>query len=198
MYTGQIKRNLIARRIAVALWTLAALGLMAGCGGKDEAEPVAQEEPQAMVPATEDSNAINTAADTVLTAGTAVTEAGTSGTDGVIQALDSEKNPYQGSESAGTQSGESSVDSPFNRPQVTTGNGAFSLQLGSFRNVDNAHAQVARIRELGYSPTVEVASLGGQTYHRVVLRGLADRSEAERFGEHVRSELGITYLIRQK
>ncbi|MCB1184524.1 SPOR domain-containing protein, partial [bacterium] len=50
---------------------------------------------------------------------------------------------------------------------------------------------------LGYAPVMEVATLGGQTYHRVVLPGLADRAAAERLGERLRAELGITYLIRR-
>ncbi len=82
--------------------------------------------------------------------------------------------------------------------EVVDGNGTYSLQLGSFRSAENARAEAERIAALGHAPVVEVASLGGQTYHRVVLRGLADRNEAERLGENIRSQLGITYLIRQK
>ncbi len=75
--------------------------------------------------------------------------------------------------------------------------GTFSLQLGSYRNLDNARAQAARIEALGYTPVLESAVVGGQTHHRVLLRGLADRAEAARVGERLRTELGITYLIRQ-
>jgi len=76
--------------------------------------------------------------------------------------------------------------------------GEFSVQIGSFRSADNAHALVAKVTELGYRPEVEVASLGGQTYHRVVVFGLFSRQEAEQCGEHIRSAEGITYLIRHR
>lgn len=75
--------------------------------------------------------------------------------------------------------------------------GTFSLQLGSFLSLDNARSLAARIEALGYAPDLESAVVGGQTYHRVLLSGLADRTEASRTGERLRSELGVTYLIRQ-
>ncbi len=75
--------------------------------------------------------------------------------------------------------------------------GSFALQLGSFRNLDNARALSARVEALGYAPVLESAVVGGQTYHRVVVTGLPDRAAASRTGEQLRAELGITYLIRQ-
>ena len=75
--------------------------------------------------------------------------------------------------------------------------GTFALQLGSFRNLDNARALSARAEALGYAPVLESAVVGGQTYHRVILRGLPDRAAASSTGERLRAELGITYLIRQ-
>lgn len=75
--------------------------------------------------------------------------------------------------------------------------GTFALQLGSFRNLDNARALSARVEALGYTPVLESAVVGGQTYHRVILRGLPDRAAAAGTGERLRAELGITYLIRQ-
>lgn len=75
--------------------------------------------------------------------------------------------------------------------------GAFSLQLGSFRSLDNARRLVGRVEALGYAPVLESVVIGGETHHRVVLRGLPDRAEAAAVGERLRSELGITYLIRQ-
>ena len=75
--------------------------------------------------------------------------------------------------------------------------GTFALQLGSFRNLDNARALSARVEALGYAPVLESAVVGGQTYHRVVVTGLPDRAAASRTGEKLRAELGVTYLIRQ-
>ena len=54
-----------------------------------------------------------------------------------------------------------------------------------------------RISALGYEPVIEDSDLGGQTYHRVMLRGVGDMAEASRLGEHIHSELGIAYLVRR-
>ncbi len=194
MYTGQLKRMLV-----IALSVVIAAGLLAGCGGKDEPEPAAQaKQPVGMVPVEKGLEAGQTAADTAATAGSDARETGTSATGGVLQAPATVEAALKSTATKAEVSDDSAARNPLSRPQLSNGTGAYSLQLGSFRSEENAWAQVLRIQELGYKPTVEVASLAGQTYHRVVLRGLADRNEAERLGEHVRSELGITYLIRQK
>jgi len=90
------------------------------------------------------------------------------------------------------------VSNPFESSRAGAGDGDFSLQLGSFLNDEYLAERVELIRGLGYSPVVEVASVAGQTYHRVFLRGLSDRDEAVRIGEELVSRLAITYLIRQK
>jgi cell division septation protein DedD len=79
----------------------------------------------------------------------------------------------------------------------TGGDGAYSLQLGSFTNLDNARKQVDRISALGYAPVIEESNLGGQIYHRVMLLGVGDMAEASRLGEHIHSELDIAYLVRR-
>jgi cell division septation protein DedD len=83
------------------------------------------------------------------------------------------------------------------RQAATASAGPFSLQLGSFTNVDNARKQGDRIRGLGHDPVIEASSLGGQIYHRVMLKGFRNQSEATRLGEKIRSELGIAYLVRR-
>ena len=90
---------------------------------------------------------------------------------------------------------------PAPRPQDAArkpaAGGRYSLQLGSFRSLDNARALATRVEALGYEPVLESVVLGGDTHHRVLLRGLADRADASRTGETLRAKLGITYLIRQ-
>ena len=80
------------------------------------------------------------------------------------------------------------------RPAAPAG-GAYSLQLGSFQDEANARARVARIQELGFEAGVEEALVKGQLYHRVFVRGLASRDQAEKLGEDLRAELGIDYLV---
>jgi cell division septation protein DedD len=91
-----------------------------------------------------------------------------------------------------------SNSNPFTRTAAApAAGGPYSLQLGSFAKQDNARKQAERLRGLGYKPAVEVAVLGGQTYHRVFLRGLADQDSARQLGEKIRAETGISYLVRR-
>ncbi len=199
MFTGQMNRVSALRRVAIFLCLAVVLTALGGCGKDDNneaapAESTAQAQPRAMVPATTDS----AATDSLTGAGEMENPAEAGTATGAHESVTADEGALAATKPTGDQSTETKVSSPFNRTQVLATDGAFSLQLGSFSNADNAQNQVKRIGDLGYTTTVEVASLGGQTYHRVVLRGLADRNEAERLGEEIRSQLGITYLIRQK
>ncbi len=188
MYTGQLNRIPAAGRTAFLLWAALGLSLLAGCGGQDEPEPEARPASQAMVPAGTDTTAVDTAVADVLTD---PQNPGTSETDAV---------PTDAPEATLHEPLRAETAEPVahSRTKVTAGTGEYSLQLGSFRSAANARAEVERIAAFGHTTEVEVATLGGQTYHRVVLRGLADRAAAERLGEDISSQLGITYLIRRK
>lgn len=181
---------------AVTILLLLALAIAApGCGGGDEEE--AEEVPRtALVPG---------ALDDTLHATTDTTAwhsmAGTGEDDAVLPTGDSTTG----------DSGEAAHDAP--EPEVLESvatrdepaadqaspaeTGAFSLQLGSFQDLGNARRQAELLRKNGYDPVLETSTLGGQTYHRVVLRGLPDRSAASALGERIHAELGITYLVRQ-
>lgn len=81
---------------------------------------------------------------------------------------------------------------------IALGDGIFSLQLGSYTVASFAEEKAAQLRDLGYPGTVEEAEVGGQSYHRVFIRGLADRQSAEKLGEDLHTQLGLSYLIRRK
>ena len=181
MNTGLSHRNSALRRLVVALLVISVIHVVGGCGKKD-AEPAARPAVQSMVPAGVDTAAVDSTAAAMAGGQAADTSLPAAGEPDALK-------PVARQGAAAT---------PARRPAVATTGGSFSLQLGSFSSADNARVQAERIQQLGYRAAVEVATLGGQTYHRVVLRGLADRNEAERLGERIRSELGITYLIRQK
>jgi DedD protein len=185
----------------VVVLGMAALAVLSGCGSGNEDEAVSEQSPRALVPTgTTDSTAIDTTA-----AATAEnpTEAGTlSDSEGVSGSM----NPGEDSQPAvkaeikpTPEETKSTAAAADTRPKtsVTGSDGAYSLQLGSFTNPENARKQADRLRSMGYAPVIDVSDLGGQTYHRVMLKGVGDKEKASRLGEHIHSELGIAYLVRR-
>jgi len=182
---------------------VAAPVVLSGCGGGDQEEAATQQKPQALVPGAEsDSSAVDTSAVSSMEESY---EAGTlSDTEGVNEDSAME-------EKAPLETGDEIKATPVQRevPPARTstetrkaksgsdGGGAYSLQLGSFTNLDNARKQADRIGALGYAPVIEESNLGGQIYHRVMLLGVGDMAEASRLGEHIHSELDIAYLVRR-
>jgi len=175
--------------------------VLTGCGGGDQEESATQQKPAAMVPgAVLDTAAVDTGVTTDMES---VYEAGTlPDTEGV------RKDPAAGDQTAQDAKAElKAVPAETEarpvpsgtRPStsVSSGDGAYNLQLGSFTNLDNARKQADRISILGYSPVIEESNLGGQIYHRVMLQGVGDMAEASRLGEYIHSELGIAYLVRR-
>lgn len=168
--------------------------LAAGCGDQDEAETPPQAKQPGLVPVQ-----VDTAAAAPLTpAGGDSQGPGTSSPQKVQPPVEVDNAALRAKVPEARTDPGTAERIPMHRPRIRSAEGDYSLQLGSFRSAENARRQADRLRELGYEPELEVASLGGQTYHRVVLRGFPERAEAERLGEHIRSQLGITYLIRQK
>ena len=182
------------RRALVVPAVLALLTFGAGCGGGGDEEAEAETPKTALVPGALDDT-LRTTADTSAwyqMGGTDADDSGLSSPTGE----DAQAGPGAGEEVArdGASQGRSS---PPPSSAMAAPEGDFILQLGSFQDEANARRQVDRIRELGHQPAIEVSDLGGQTYHRVVLRGLPDQSAASALGERIHAELGITYLVRR-
>ena len=174
---------------------------LTGCGGGDQEESATQEKPRAMVP----DAAFDTAAvDTGITPDTESSyEAGTlPDAEGVSEDTAAGE---QTAQDAGAELKAVPVETEarpvqsVTRPStsVSSGDGAYGLQLGSFTNLSNARKQADRISALGYAPLIEESDLGGQIYHRVMLWGVGDMAEASRLGEYIHSETGIAYLVRR-
>lgn len=193
MSTGLLtgRRNsswVLVLAFAVVAFAAVALVALSGCGNGGEEEEAVQQKPRAMVPGgTADTTVVDTAS--VIVDESAYVAGTLSDPDGVTQ--DSVA-PEKAEPAAGAAKTE-------NRPatSVQSNNGGYSLQLGSFTNLENARNQADRIRALGYAPTIEESNLGGQIYHRVMLSGVGDMAEASRLGEHIHSKLGIAYLVRR-
>jgi len=200
-----MRKGLMTGRALLSLIPAVALGmvlvvLVGGCGKKDQEEANARPIPRALLPESELAKAVGDSGSTGAV-GTAP-EAGTlPGAEGVsADPAAGEQTPVAGAELKAAPKEIEVAPSPAgSRPAaaVSSGNSGFSLQLGSFTNLDNARKQVDRIRSLGYKPVIEASDLGGQTYHRVMLRGVGDMAEASRLGEYIHSELGIAYLVRR-
>jgi cell division septation protein DedD len=202
-----MSRGLLTGRRSLFLILVLTLGvvatvILAGCGGGDKEEAATQQKPRALVPGAEsDSVAVDTSAVSNMEG---AYEAGTlSGAEGVREdpAPEEKASRDTGDEikAAPAQKETKSTRTTSEPPKAKSGSGgggAYSLQLGSFTNLDNARKQADRISALGYAPVIEESNLGGQIYHRVMLLGVGDMAEASRLGEHIHSELDIAYLVR--
>lgn len=176
------------RRLFPTLLIALALVMIAACGDKDEGTPVPRQG-QALLPAARIDSVPPAPAD----AGeTTVPEPGAS-------AAATTPKPTAETIKAAAPSPERAARKPISGATQagTKAWGAYSLQLGSFRQEANAKRQAARLRERGHAVQIEVAVLGGQTYHRVFLHGIADRDTARRLGEKIHRELDLAYLIRR-
>lgn len=205
MSTGLLTGRRCLSLVFVFALGVAAPAVLSGCGGGDQDDATTQQKPRGMVPGgTVDTAAVDTGLTTDMES---VYEAGT------LPGVESVREDQSPGEPATTDPGAElkvvpaetearpvvSGTTSGTRPStsVSSGEGAYDLQLGSFTNLDNARKQADRIGALGYAPVIEESNLGGQTYHRVMLRGVGDMAEASRLGEHIHSEIGIAYLVRR-
>lgn len=201
MSRGLLTGSLRLPLVLVLTMCVVSLPVLSGCGGGDQEESATQQKPRALVPgAGPDSAAVDPAA-----AGAVETsyEAGTlPDAEGVREdpaAADETVPEVEAELKATPVETKAESESPPDRPttSVSSGDGGYSLQLGSFANLANARKQADRISALGYGAVIEESDLGGQIYHRVMLRGVGDMAEAQRLGEFIHSELGIAYLVRR-
>jgi cell division septation protein DedD len=201
-----MRNGLLTSRVRLSLILAVGVGLVAvailpGCGNKDQDNDAAKHKPQAMLPESQLETAAGDTSlahqqNTVSGTGTLPGAEGVSGTP----AAAGQDVPAAGAElKAAPKEIEAAPLAAGARPatSVSSGGSGFSLQLGSFTNLANAQNQLDRISALGYNPVIEQSDLGGQTYHRVMLKGVGDMDEASRLGEYIHSELGIAYLVRR-
>lgn len=197
MSTGLLTGRRSLSGVLALTMVVMALVAMTGCGKGNPDEQDAQAEPGALVPGgTPDTSVVDTTAgivsESAYVAGT-LTES-----EGVREIADSMDQAPPVPEVKEVRK-EKAATRTESRPATaaSSGEGAYSLQLGSFTSLANARKQADRLSELGYSPVIEESNLGGQTYHRVMLRGVGDMAAASQLGEHIHSKLGIAYLVRR-
>lgn len=188
--------RLLTGLFLVLLWTCAGCG----GGGDEQAEPAAGgsrmvpqgTEPAAGEVADSTSAAVEEAVlaepvappEQAATTDTVPAESGEEPEAAATTASEPERTPAPGPEAA-PEAG-----------NLQTG-GEYSLQLGSFRARANAEARAQLVRDTGYAPEIVSVVVGETTYHRVMIRGLAGRSTAERVGRELKDLLGIDYLVKK-
>lgn len=187
---SQMAPLMLARYVAALLVT--GLVLVAGCGGGGDKEQPEAAKPHSLVPAALDSlTATAEARADSLNALTSEMEEPIG--DPVVQEPSAAVKIVPAQETL-KASGQTAPAKTVTRQPAPAG-GAFSLQLGSFRQAANAASLAAQVKALGYPAVVESAEVGGMLYHRVFVRGLGDRARAENLGEELRAGLGINYLV---
>lgn len=197
MSTGLLTGRRSLSGVLALTMVVMVLAALSGCGKGNQDEQDAQPEPGTLVPGgTPDTSAVDT------TAGIVSESAYVAGTltdfEGVREIAGSTDQAPPVAEMKEVRK-EKAVTKTEVRPATpaTSNDGAYGLQLGSFTSLANARKQADRISELGYSPVIEESNLGGETYHRVMLRGVGDMAAASQLGEHIHSKLGIAYLVRR-
>lgn len=72
-----------------------------------------------------------------------------------------------------------------------TARGSYMVGLQSSTDADSAQAAVRTFAELGYATEIVRARVGGKTWYRVVISGLEDHAQAQRFAARLKQTLGL-------
>lgn len=83
-------------------------------------------------------------------------------------------------------------------PPVATGNGDYLVQVGSFRNTDDAERLKAQLAMLGIQTSIQTVTIdSGQTYHRV-RTGTFDKSDARAVQSKLKQNGHDTIMMRAR
>jgi len=186
--------------LILALSLTAFMVVVAGCGEKDDASVASEtKQTKAMVPNSVTEDDLNDATESSVPAADVRPE-GHQGTPSQL--------PENPAPDTSEPAGEGEVprvvppagqeERAANPPPSATISGPFSLQLGSFTVLAIAEEKAVQLRKMGHGATIEQAEVGGQLYHRLFIRGLADHKSAEKLGEELHSSLGLSYLVKRK
>lgn len=69
--------------------------------------------------------------------------------------------------------------------------GAYAVQVGSFRHEENAYGERDRLRDLGMPAYVDSGEIGGSPMYRVRLGPVMERDEAEHLLDQAMDEAGL-------
>lgn len=81
-------------------------------------------------------------------------------------------------------------DKPMDNTAAASGSagGQYSVVASSFRDEANARRAASELEGRGYSPRIVQVVRDGQTFHRVVVASFADRAEAEKMRDRLKSD----------
>ncbi|WP_017942109.1 MULTISPECIES: SPOR domain-containing protein [unclassified Thioalkalivibrio] len=71
----------------------------------------------------------------------------------------------------------------------------WAIQVGSFRDEDNARDQSARLRDAGWPAFIDDSTADGRPIYRVKVGPLAQREEAVKLGERLQDELELSGIV---
>ncbi|WP_018993866.1 SPOR domain-containing protein [Thioalkalivibrio sp. ALgr1] len=71
----------------------------------------------------------------------------------------------------------------------------WAVQVGSYRDGDNAREEEARLREAGLPAFIDESEAEGRSIYRVKVGPVAQRDEAQKLGEQLKDELDITGIV---
>ncbi|WP_018880545.1 SPOR domain-containing protein [Thioalkalivibrio sp. ALE30] len=71
----------------------------------------------------------------------------------------------------------------------------WAVQVGSFRDEDNAREQSARLREAGWPAFIDDSTADGRPIYRVKVGPLAQREDAVTLGERLQDELELSGIV---
>ncbi len=178
-----------------ALASLLALLALAGCGGGEDPPDREQLVPKGMrrttVTAQDAGHHVTTATETTAPVA-ALPEAGSPEVAVTLEPPAVEP----AAETAPDVEPASVAPSPAEDAPAATP-GTWTVQAGAFTRAETAAGVVDKLRGAGIAAAVETADVGGTTYRRVVVNGLADRAAAEALAARLKAEFALNALVRE-
>ncbi|ADC71838.1 Sporulation domain protein [Thioalkalivibrio sp. K90mix] len=80
-------------------------------------------------------------------------------------------------------------------PESRAIDAGWAVQVGSYRDGDNAREEEARLRDAGLPAFIDESEAEGRSIYRVKVGPVAQRDEAQKLGDQLKDELDITGIV---
>ncbi len=173
------------------LTSVLALVVLAGCGGADDPPDREQLVPQGMRRTTVTAQDAGTRVTTATETATPAAAPPKAETPEAAAAVAPEPPTV-----APPDDGQASVAPAPAEIPAEASPGSWTVQAGAFTRAETAAGVADTLRRAGIAATVETADVGGTTYRRVVVNGLADRAAADALVARLKGEFAMNALVR--